>query len=240
MSTPQVLITMAGRGERFRAAGYTDAKYRIEVRGRTLFGWSMDSLRSFAEAGSPYTFVALAGDGVKRFIADQCSLLGIPLGGVVELDDVTDGQATTAYLAGDLLDPDRSLVIYNIDTYVEPGHLRPGDLHGDGWVPCFAGVGDHWSFARTDSTGRVIELREKERISPHATLGLYGFASAGLYTRVYESGASTDGGERYIAPLYNQLLEWGRTVTMTDVPIDAVHPLGTPAEVHAFGAERHD
>lgn len=229
---------MAGRGSRFRAAGYEEAKYRIEVRERPLFGWSMDSLRAFAHAGSPYTFVALAGDRARPFIADQCDQLGIQLDGVVEIDEVTDGQATTVHHAMDRLDPDRSLVVYNIDTYVEPGYLRPEDLQGEGWVPCFAGSGDHWSFARTDDAGRVVEVREKERISPHATLGLYGFATARLYAEAYDGGAPASSGERYIAPLYNLLLASGLEVTMTVVPAGAVHPLGTPQEVEAFRAEQ--
>ena len=44
-----VVITMAGLGSRFKKAGYTCPKYMIEVRNRTLFVWSMLSLKGFAD-----------------------------------------------------------------------------------------------------------------------------------------------------------------------------------------------
>ena len=36
-----VVITMGGLGKRFREVGYSIPKYMIEVRGKTLFEWSM-------------------------------------------------------------------------------------------------------------------------------------------------------------------------------------------------------
>ena len=40
-----VIITMAGLGTRFRKAGYQVPKYMIEAKGKTLFEWSLDSLK---------------------------------------------------------------------------------------------------------------------------------------------------------------------------------------------------
>lgn len=239
-ATPLVVITMAGLGSRFRAAGYTVPKYEIKVRDRTLFAWSMESLRHFTAAGSPYVFVALARDEAASFIAGQVAELGIVGHRLVELEDLTDGQATSAILALHGADDDRPLVVYNIDTYVEPVGFPADHLRDDGWIPCFAGQGDAWSFVRADAQGRALEVREKQRISPHATLGLYGFGSVGLYRRAYEEyyavPAHLERGERYIAPLYNHLIDEGRTLWMSEVDPALVHPLGTPAEVDAFAA----
>jgi hypothetical protein len=41
-------------------------------------------------------------------------------------------------------------------------------------------------------------------------------------------------GEKYIAPLYNELISSGRPVYLHEVPEGAVYPLGTPAEVERF------
>lgn len=238
--TPLVVITMAGLGSRFRAAGYTMPKYQIEVRDRTLFAWSMESLRHFTDAGSPYVFVALARDEAASFIAGQVAELGIVGHRLVELEDLTDGQATSALLALEGADDDRPLVVYNIDTYVEPVGFPVDQLRDDGWIPCFAGQGAAWSFVRADAQGRALEVREKQRISPHATLGLYGFGSVGLYRQAYEEyyadPAHLERGERYIAPLYNHLIAEGRTLWMSEVDASLVHPLGTPPEVKAFAA----
>ncbi|ASG24261.1 glycosyltransferase family 2 protein [Nitrospirillum viridazoti] len=234
-----VIITMAGMGQRFRDAGYTVPKYRIEAHGRTLFAWSMLSLRSFIEAGSPFIFVALRQDGAEDFIREQAAALGIRDVSLVELDALTDGQATSALAARDAVaHPDRPMLVYNIDTHVDPAHLPADAVRGDGWVPCFPGPGAAWSFARADEDGRIVELREKERISDDATVGLYWFSSFTLYARSYAeffaNPANMAKGEKYIAPLYNHLIRAGLPVYLHRMPFAAVVPLGTPAEVARF------
>lgn len=237
----QVIITMAGFGQRFRDAGYTVPKYRIEVHGRTLFSWSLSSLQSFIAADASFLFIARQDDECRDFIADQAPLLGIQDWSILELSSPTDGQATTAVRALSVVDPEKPFLVYNIDTFVDPRSLPSQCAHGDGWVPCFPGSGSGWSFAKTDgNSNRVVEIREKQRISPHATIGLYWFRSAGLYSDLYErfygNSSRLEAGERYIAPMYNQLIADGALVSLHDVPLNAVHPLGTPQEVQQFAA----
>ena len=74
---------------------------------------------------------------------------------------MTDGQATTCMLAIPYCDKDESIMVYNIDTYVEPYEMKYKDINGDGHIPCFYAEGDHWSFAKLDADGNVIEVREK-------------------------------------------------------------------------------
>lgn len=232
-----VAITMAGRGQRFRDAGYDVPKYEIEVDGRSLFRWSMDSLDSWVRAGARFVFLTHAGFAAEPFIARECAAAGIAPFDVVELAETTDGQATTALLAGPAVgDPEAPFVVYNIDTHVRPGAMRAQDARGDGWIPCFPGAGDAWSFARAGDDGRVVEVREKQRISPHATVGLYWFGSFALYEGLYARHHATEtagdaAGERYIAPMYNTLIGEGRAVYLHELAADDVVPMGTPAEV---------
>lgn len=236
---PQIVITMAGFGQRFRAAGYTQPKYKIVAHDHSLFAWSLGSLAGFIATGARVVFVARRDDDCRAFLAAETPALGITDWDLIELDAPTDGQATTALLAGPALDPERPFLVYNIDTCVEAWALPPGAVRGDGWIPCFPGAGSGWSFVRLDeATGRAVEVREKQRISPHATIGLYWFSSfrlyVDLYRRFYEEAGRLEAGERYIAPLYAALIEEGGTVYIHEVPLVAVHPLGIPAEVEAF------
>jgi NDP-sugar pyrophosphorylase family protein len=237
----QIVITMAGLGQRFRDAGYDVPKYRIAVHGHTLFHWSLQSLRSFIAGDSRTLFIAREADACGEFIASQAPALGIEDWSLLELSSPTDGQATTALKALPSLDPSAPVLIYNIDTFVRPDALPREAAHGDGWVPCFPGAGSGWSFAKTEETsGRILEIREKQRISPHATIGLYWFRSAGLYADLYRqfygTSARLEAGERYIAPMYNQLVADGAHVYMHQIPLEAVYPLGTPQEVQRFSA----
>jgi dTDP-glucose pyrophosphorylase len=236
------IITMAGAGRRFRDAGHNVAKFRVNVRGRTLFAWSMESLRSFIDGGARFVFVSRVEDVAREFIFNEARAFGVASLEVVELDHLTDGQATTALLGGQALSSiDGPVFIYNIDTFVEPAYLPMSATRGEGWVPCFLAMGEGWSFARVDPSDRILELREKQRVAPWATIGLYWFASFAVYSAAYKTyyadAANLERGERYVAPLYNQLIAEGRPVYMHRVPTTAVHGLGTPMEVETFRAK---
>lgn len=235
MKRGAIVITMAGLGSRFRNAGYAMPKYQIPVHRRTLFAWSIGSLTNFIEAGWPFVFVVLKGDNATPFIADECRALGIKDFDVVELDALTDGQATSATCAMSAI-PDHTVPIgiYNIDTFVEPEYLQPADMRGAGWIPCFPGQGDKWSFVRAKPDGLALEVREKIRISNHATVGFYAFDSAARYLECYRSARQLEAGERYVAPLYNHLIANGEQVYISQIPASAVHPLGVPEDVELF------
>ncbi len=234
-----VIITMAGFGRRFLDAGYTVPKYRIEAHGRSLFAWSMLSLRDFIHNGAHFVFVVRRRDASATFIHEEAHALGIVQVDIVELDHPTDGQATTAMLAQNAVaDQTAPVVIYNIDTFVHPNALAVSSIRGNGWIPCFSAAGDAWSFAAAEADGRVSVVREKVRISPHATVGLYHFGSfdlfADTYTKHYADPANIEKGERYVAPIYNTLIANGGDVFIHDVRVSDVIPLGVPDDVVAF------
>lgn len=238
MKKTTIIITMAGMGSRFREAGYAVPKYMIEAKGKTLFDWSMDSLTDYNNHVEKYIFVTRKEDHAEEFIREHCKPYGIENIEVMELDCQTDGQATTCMLAISRCDPDNAIIVYNIDTYVEPGEMKYSDISGDGHIPCFHATGDHWSFVRLDKSGKAVEVREKVRISDNCSLGAYYFSSAALYRNIYEEYYSNDGtlecNEKYIAPLYNHMIEKGMQVTISIVDKGKVHVLGTPDELNAF------
>ena len=238
-STHNMIITMAGLGTRFKNAGYDKPKYMIEAKGRTLFDWSMESLKQWFDS-SRFHFIVLKQDNARPFITEGCKLAGIQCHNIIELDQMTDGQATSALCAeAELIDPGQSIAIYNIDTFVEPDGLPcevPADC--DGWIPCFPGKGEGWSFVSLDSEGRANEVREKKRISNHATVGFYWFSSYRVYKEIYDDyyskAQNLEKNEKYIAPMYNWLIDKGKTVRIHEIEMGLVHPLGTPAEVEGF------
>lgn len=236
-----IVITMAGLGSRFKKAGYLLPKYQIRVCGHTLFHWSLESLRGFFPV-SKICFIVRKEDNAIEFIKNECKDLAItPV--VIEIDHLTSGQAETVMLAREEWNAKEPLLIYNIDTYVEAFQMKTKDICGDGWIPCFPGEGDHWSFVKLDSNGRAIEVREKQRISEHCTVGAYYFRSAELYETLYReyylSGKyKGDAGEQYVAPLYNYLIkEKNGEVRIFELDKTVVHVLGTPEEVTAFEKE---
>ena len=229
---------MAGLGSRFRNAGYNCPKYMIKAKGKTLFEWSMDSLVDYNPYVSKYVFVVRKEDNSETFIREKMKNYGIKNIEVVGIDFLTDGQATTCMLALPYCDLDESILVYNIDTYVEPHEMKYLDIKGAGHIPCFHAEGDHWSFAKLDSDSNVIEVREKKRISNNCSLGAYYFSSANLFKDLYNEYYSDllhlENNEKYIAPLYNYMIEKGQQVTISVVDANKVHVLGTPEELMEF------
>lgn len=243
--TGTVAITMAGMGSRFTKAGYDRPKYEIGALDRPLFDWSMQSLDAFRDTGWQFSFAARGGVDAPAFIRTRAATLGLQVSDVLILDEVTDGQATTALMLAEIAPPEAPFAIYNIDTFVEPGAMKPpAPGQCAGWIPCFPAPGEGWSFARTDTAGHVVEVREKKRISEHATAGLYWFDSASRYIDAYHAYFAVAGreekGERYVAPLYNQLISDGAYVQISELALSQVGMLGTPAQVADFVANPPD
>jgi dTDP-glucose pyrophosphorylase len=236
-----LVVTMAGESRRFREAGYTVPKHRLKVDGRSLLSWSLESLRAYVEIGARLILVGRADDqGLPAFAAAECRGLGFPAPTVVTVERPTSGQAETVLAAAPHVAPGERLVIFNIDTHVRPGAMGADTLLGDGCIPCFAGAGDAWSFAACDGAGRVTAVAEKQRISDHASVGLYAFRDLAMYREAYAAtppSVNPAGGrrERFVAPLYDTLVRAGHDIRLTVLAAGDVVPLGTPAEAVAAG-----
>ena len=234
-----IVITMVGMGTRFRKIGYTIPKYMIEVKGKNLFQWSMKSLTDFNKLTDlKYIFVVKKDDNSREFILNETKKMNIRDVDILELDSLTDGQATSALLAKKFWNEDDEMIVYNIDTYVEEDVIKYADIQGDGFIPCFDAPGEHWSFVSLDSKGNATEVREKQRISNNCTIGLYYFKTCRLYETIYneyyKDNENIEQNEKYIAPLYNLMIQKGMKVRISQLPASKVHVLGTPEEVEEF------
>lgn len=230
------IIPMAGAGSRFTRAGHTLPKYAIPARGRPLLAWALDSLPL-----AQFDRLVLVAQRAAVAVADPLSLLtpevARRVSEVVLLDGLTGGQADTVLTASACID-ERPLVIYNCDThFVSPtlaARLADPASCGDGLLGSFAGAGTHWSFARVDDNGWVVETAEKRRISSHCLTGLYHFTRGTDFLLACATAAPDGSGERYVAPMYNALIARGRRFRLD--PVVRFLPLGTPDELTAAEA----
>ena len=231
------IITMAGLGSRFRKAGYNVPKFMIEAKGKTLFEWSMQSLEDFKK-DSKFIFIVRKEDNIDNFIEKQCEKIDIKNYEIINLDRLTSGQAETAKIAVDKCNDDDEIMIYNIDTNINPQYFKKSDIKGDGCIPCFNAPGDHWSIVKLNDEGKAIEVKEKVKISDNASVGAYYFKSASEYKRVYDiyykDDKNLEKGEKYIAPMYNQLIKENKDVRIIEIPYNEVNCLGTPEELQIF------
>jgi dTDP-glucose pyrophosphorylase len=234
-----IVMPMAGRGSRFTEAGYTVPKPLIDVRGKPMYAWATDSLP--LNIATQLIFICL-----KEHLDDLALRKDIESRyaqhdpRIIEIDQVTQGQACTVLLAREWIANNTPLMIFNADTYCPTTMMDSLTKWGprvDGALDVFEADGEKWSFARCDSDFKVLETAEKRRISPWATTGLYYFRHGSDFVRHADAMINEDdrtNNEFYIAPLYNRCVAEGADIRANVV--SEVWVLGTPEDLAHFEA----
>lgn len=223
--TRTAVIPLAGDSSRF-ATLTSRPKWALQVGERTILDLAVASVLEESLEVSRFIFVLK-----RRNLAEfQESLTTLSEGSfeVILVDKTPNGQASSVAIA--LLEKrvQGEFLVWNGDTHLVPGWGQGCDFAGNGLVLTNLN-GDHWSFA-TIEAGMVSRTAEKSRISPHASVGLYNFASSRDFMDAFSAGDVTSQ-EVYVAPLYNYLISQGILVRAHLIPKESFFPLGTPAEV---------
>lgn len=237
-----IVFPMAGLSSRFAKAGYDRPKYMLPLGEGSMLRKSVAGFRAYFET-EDFLFICRNVAGTPSFIETELAALGLTRAEVVVLSDPTEGQAETVYKGLDQshMALDGPLTIFNIDSHHHRfAHPQAFDVTScDGYLEVFEGHGEHWSFVQVspDVTRAyaVKRVTEKVRISNLCSTGLYHFRSAARFRALYETTLDTaierlQGGERYIAPLYNIAIAQGDDIRYHLISPDDIVFTGTPAE----------
>jgi len=105
----------------------------------------------------------------------------------------------------------------------------------DGGILTFESYHPKWSFAKTDESGFVTEVAEKNPISNNATVGLYYWKHGSQFVEYAESMIAKDlrvNNEFYICPVYNEAIQDGKKIVTSRV--QKMWGLGTPEDLRFF------
>lgn len=235
-----IVIPMAGRGSRFSAAGYSTPKPAIPIHGMPMVELVVGSVRP----AQPHrlTFLVLK-EHVERYGLEAMLRRIEPESVIVSIDTVTEGAACTVLLARSLIDTDEPLMLANSDQFVDvdiDAYLSALDHEqADGLIMTMEADDPKWSFVGFDDRGRVNRVVEKEVISSEATVGIYNFRRGRDFVRAAESMIRKNrrvNGEFYVAPVYNEMIEWGAAIATYNVGpvLSRMWGLGTPADLERF------
>jgi NDP-sugar pyrophosphorylase family protein len=142
-------------------------------------------------------------------------------------------------LAKNLIDDDDDLLIANSDQIInfeaENFNLVKNNCDFDAIVYTFNAVHPKWSFVKTNSRGFITEVAEKKPISNIATCGIYWYRRGSDFVKYAERMIEKDirvNNEFYIAPVYNELIEDGKSL----VPfyVSKMYGLGTPEDLKFY------
>lgn len=238
-----VVIPMAGEGKRFKDVGFEHPKYMIQVKGKTLFEWSLDSLP--LDLAKRIIFVCLdehekryhLSNFIREVFERRFPKLNYK---IVFIPKITRGQVETAFYCKDYINNDEPLVIYNIDTHFRSTRLNSRLLtvqnqNIDGILGAHKSKDPKLSFIELDENGFVKRTKEKQPISDLASTGLYIFTKGKDFVNAAEVMIKNDiktKNEFFVSEIYNILIKKNKRFTV-DIA-DEFIPLGTPDDVHNF------
>lgn len=232
----KILIPMAGEGSRFAKEGYTFPKPLIDVNGKPMIQRVVENL----DFDSEYIFLVRR-EHIEKYEGMLDTLDRITNGRFryVVVDALTEGAACTALLARDIIDNEEDLLIANSDQIIdyEPENfsLIRNTSNFDAVVFTFNAVHPKWSFVKTNSRGYITEVAEKKPISNIATCGIYWYRKGSDFVKYADQMIEKNirvNNEFYIAPVYNELIEDGKSL----VPfyVSKMHGLGTPEDLRFY------
>ena len=232
----KIIITAAGRGKRFYDFGINKPKYMIYAKHKPLFYWALMSLQSFFQTDD-FIFIFNKDLYDEQFVNEWINKLNIKQSKIVLLDQITDGQATTVYSVNHLLKKSDSILIYNIDTRIDPGFINRSILKYDGNVTTAIVSGDRFSFFKVNEKMQVIDAAEKVRISQYGSVGSYYFKKWSDFVEIYKNHKQDiikNYKEAYIAPMYKYMVDNNKIVDIVVMDDSQYDDLGTPESIMKF------
>jgi len=226
-----ILIPMAGAGSRFQKAGYTFPKPLIDVNGMPMIQRVVANLNIDAN----YIFVVQK-EHRQKYHLDTMLKLFVPNFTVIETDGVTEGAACTTLLAKEYIDNDLPLLMANADQLIEWNSnefmYKMQETTLDGCIITFTSAHPMFSFAKSDESGVVTEVAEKNPISNQATTGHYYWSKGSDYVRYAEQMIAKNirvNNEFYVCPVYNEAIADNKVIKTYH--IDKMWSLGTPEDL---------
>ncbi len=229
-----ILIPMAGAGSRFVKAGYTFPKPLIEIHGKPMIQWVVDSIQIKAN----YIFIIQSSQQKKYNLKSLLKALK-PNCKIIDLDKITKGAACTTLLAKKFINNSKPLLIANSDQFVEWNSAKTMynfvSKNVDGGILVFNSIHPKWSYAKTVENDLVEEVAEKKVISNKATVGIYYWKKGSDYVKYANEMINkkiTVNNEYYVCPVYNQAIKDKKKVITVNV--DKMWGLGTPEDLKYF------
>ena len=231
-----ILIPMAGAGSRFEKAGYTFPKPLIDIRGKPMIQWVVESLNIQAN----YIFLVRKEHYDKYSLKHTLNLIA-PNCKIVVIDKLTEGAACTTLLAKEYINNDKPLLLANSDQFVEWDSNKfmysmvADEI--DGGILTFPSTHPKWSYAKLNDKGFVSEVAEKVPISEHATVGIYYWKRGADYVKYANQMIEKDirvNNEFYVCPVFNEAIKDGKKIKISGIKAEEMWGLGTPEDLNNF------
>lgn len=224
-----LLVPIAGKGQRFIDAGYKIPKQLITLpNGQQLIDTSLNCID---QLDCNLIFI-IRDDHVYNYNMDE--ILKEKYGNdikIVVTNGFTEGSVCSCLLAREYIDNELPLVIHTLDVEFFPKFKLESYINSEdsGFILTFKSNSISHSYVALDDLGYVSQTAEKKVISENACVGIYYFKSGEVFCKYADLLISKNirvNGEYFITPIYNLLIEDGLKVKSKHV--EKLHVFGTP------------
>lgn len=250
----KIVIPTAGKGSRFLDAADLNPEYKkpkplINVKGKPMVVWAIDSLSKFKVNPGNLIFICRQDQedefkiskSLKDLFGDQIK--------IVFIDQITRGAAETVLKAKEFINTDEDIVISDSDHYFDGSYLYEKVISKDpetqGIIPVFRPPDQEpkWSFSLVEQGDIITAVGEKDKElaekGAYANIGGYYFTHGNVFVKeveeaIKENDLTGDESKKefYVAPIYQKLINKGMKIVAAITP--KVWGLGTPKDVEQF------
>ena len=234
-----ILIPMAGLGDRFKREGYDKPKPLIDVNGKPMIQRVIESL------GFKGQYIFVINKNIEQVEALKQLLNTLTINPIiVEIDYITEGPASTCLLAKEYIKDDE-LIITNCDQIMEWDGMQFisfaetfSKINIEGLVVTYNVLTEKNSYVKLDENDvYAVEFAEKKIISDHSLNGIHYWNNGSDFIKSAESMIQKNirvNNEFYIAPTYNEMILENKRVSLYPIKNEQHWAVGTPEDLKIY------
>ena len=221
-----IIIPLGGIGKRFSDNGYVKPKPLIKVLGKEVIFWLLDSLDikkedsvyiPYNEYLDIYNFKEVVND-----LYPNIKLTSLP---------PTNGPSETIKLCINHFDIKGKIVLLDGDTWYEEDVLSKIRQNDNNLTTYFKSTTLEPLFSYIElNDNRIVDIKEKEKISDNANSGCYVFKSAEEVLKYIDRIEKKS--EKFISDIIKEMLK--DEIYFSSVEVKDFHVLGTPQQIIEF------
>jgi hypothetical protein len=240
--TFNIIISLAGKSDRFFKDGFTKPKYLLPMKdNKTMIEMAIDSLNIRGNL-----FLIVQREHCEKFAIDTFLKEKYPSSKICYLDKYTEGAAHSCYIATkEFIDNDQPLIISNCDQALEwnsEDFIRQTlSSDSDGAVLTYYANTNRNSYASTkEGTSIITKTAEKEVISNHSLVGVHSWKRGSDFCRSFEHMLENNiraNNEYYVSITYNYLIDAGKQIHIVPLKESAGEKywtVGTPETYYDY------
>ena len=226
-----IIIPMAGRGQRWIDAGYTFPKPLIEIKNKPMIELVLENIN----INGNYIFICLK-EHIEKFSLDTVLKNLKPDCKIISIDKVTEGAAATILESKSLINNDEPVIIANCDQWIDWSSSRFIDFinkkNPEGALVTYTSTHPRNSFVKINEENQVVESAEKKPISNIANAGIFYVKSGKNMIEAIEKMINQEirtNNEFFLSTAFNEF-NFEKSKIMT-YHVDELKSMGTPEEL---------